>query len=170
MGIHSNGFSLIRELVAKERLRWTDPAPFAPAVELGRALLKPTRIYVRSILSAIRKTGAIKALAHITGSGHIRKISRVLPSTVRAEIQLDTWETPAVFHWIKQAAQSDDTQLVSTFNCGIGMVLVTSELDSEFVMSSLREASEQPIRIGTIRPNETGTKQTALKGQLRFEE
>jgi phosphoribosylformylglycinamidine cyclo-ligase len=169
-GVHSNGFSLIRRLAATHGLKWTDAAPFAPTIELGKALLVPTRIYVKPILATIRETRAIKALAHITGSGHISKISRVLPRSVRAAIQLDSWKTPEVFRWIQKLAHIDDTQMVSTFNCGIGMVLVTSPSDVERVMASLKSANEQPVKIGTVRSNEDGTKQTLLEGKLRFEE
>jgi phosphoribosylformylglycinamidine cyclo-ligase len=168
-GVHSNGFSLIRRLVAEKQLSWTNPAPFDSTIELGRALLVPTRIYVKSILATIRDTRAVKALAHITGSGHISKISRVLPRDVRAAIQLSSWETPEVFRWIKKLAHIDDTQLVSTFNCGIGMVLVTSESEADKVMTSLRRADEQAAIIGTVRSNDAGSKQTLLEGKLRFQ-
>jgi phosphoribosylformylglycinamidine cyclo-ligase len=168
-GLHSNGFSLIRRLVSENGLKWSDPAPFAEG-ELGRTLLTPTRIYVKSLLKAIRETRAIKALAHITGSGHISKISRVLPRPVRASIQLDAWETPKVFRWIKELSQNTDRQLVSTFNCGIGMVVVTTESDRDRVMSALQQAGEQPIQIGAIIENPSREKETWLKGNLRFEE
>src|SRR5262245_11155462 len=87
-GIHANGFSLVRRIVADAGLRWNDPAPFARQATLGEILLTPTRIYVRQVLETIRRTGAVKALAHITGGGLIDNIPRVLPQDLTAEIDL----------------------------------------------------------------------------------
>jgi phosphoribosylformylglycinamidine cyclo-ligase len=169
-GVHSNGFSLIRELVARHNLSWADEAPFENGRSLGEALLEPTRIYVKSLLSTIRSTGAVKALAHITGSGHMRKIYRVLPDKVAAEIWLGAWPVPKVFTWIKELAQTSDKAMLKTYSCGIGMVLVTAERDSADVMSVLRAAGETPYHIGVIRQCQGAPRQTSLVGQLQFEQ
>ncbi len=87
-GVHSNGYSLVRKVVEKSGLPWSAPAPFAPEQSLGEAILTPTRIYVKSCLAAIRATGAVKGLAHITGGGFPDNIPRVLPKGLGARIDL----------------------------------------------------------------------------------
>ena len=103
-------------------LDWSDPAPFAPEKSLGAALLTPTRIYVRSCLAAIRETGAVKALAHITGGGLVENIPRVLPAHLAAEIDLTRIDVPPVFRWLARPVAQQE--MLRTFNCGVGMILV----------------------------------------------
>ena len=91
-GVHSNGYSLVRRLVAEAKLAWDAPAPFAPAISLAEALLVPTRIYVRPVLKAIRETGAVKALAHITGGGLSENLPRMLPAGLAAHVDLAAWQ------------------------------------------------------------------------------
>jgi phosphoribosylformylglycinamidine cyclo-ligase len=136
-GVHANGFSLARRVVADTGLNWDDPAPFAPDQKLGEALLTPTRIYVRQILETIRGTGAVKALAHITGGGLTDNIPRVLPKTLAAEIDLAALALPAVFEWLMAEARLDQDEMLRTFNCGIGMIAVVSPGDAERVRKSL---------------------------------
>ena len=95
-GVHSNGFSLVRRLAAKEALGWADPAPFAPERSLGEILLVPTRIYVDPVLRAVRATGAIKGLAHITGGGISENLPRVLPRGTGAHVDLASWRPAPV--------------------------------------------------------------------------
>ena len=99
-GVHSNGFSLVRRIVAQSGLGWTAPAPFADGQTLAEALLEPTRIYVKPLLAAIRGTHGIKALAHITGGGFPDNIPRVLPEDFSAELDLDAIDVPPVFSWL----------------------------------------------------------------------
>jgi phosphoribosylformylglycinamidine cyclo-ligase len=136
-GVHANGFSLVRRVVEKTGLRWNDAAPFAQRETLGQALLTPTRIYVRQILETIRTTGAVKALAHITGGGLTENIPRVLPEHLAAQIDLGSFALPPVFAWLKQQANLDDTEMLRTFNCGLGMIVVTPESDAARVLASL---------------------------------
>ncbi|MEO1695226.1 MAG: phosphoribosylformylglycinamidine cyclo-ligase, partial [Pseudomonadota bacterium] len=110
-GVHSNGFSLVRKLVAESALTWHDPAPFEPDRSLGEALLTPTEIYVAPILKAIRETGAIKGLAHITGGGLTENIPRVLPDGLSAELDLSGITAPPVFDWLKDAAGLDTAEM-----------------------------------------------------------
>ena len=146
-GVHANGFSLVRRIVANAGLRWNDPAPFARQATLGEALLTPTRIYVRQVLEAIRRTGAVKALAHITGGGLTDNIPRVLPQNVSAEIDLATFALPPVFAWLTQEARLPREEMLRTFNCGIGMIMVVASRDASRVNEALgREA----FAIGTI--------------------
>ena len=136
-GVHANGFSLVRRVVAETGLDWSDPAPFAPGIALGKALLTPTRIYVRQILETIRGSGAVKALAHITGGGLTDNIPRVLPKGLAAEIDLGAFALPAVFAWLQVEARLDQREMLRTFNCGIGMVLIVSPQEVERVLKHL---------------------------------
>ena len=141
-GLHSNGFSLVRRIVKESGLGLGDAAPFAPDMKLGEALLTPTRIYVRQILDAIRATGAIKALAHITGGGLTENIPRVLPSELAAEIDLGTFALPPVFEWLTAEARLDRDEMLKTFNCGVGMVLIVSRDDAERMSQHLGEETK----------------------------
>ena len=146
-GVHSNGFSLVRRVVERSGLRLSDRAPFAKAKSLGAALLTPTRIYVRQILETIRRIGAVKALAHITGGGLTDNIPRVLPRGLAAEIGLGSFTLPPVFQWLQREARLDRGEMLRTFNCGIGMILIVAPQDAKRV---LRILGEEAMEIGVI--------------------
>jgi phosphoribosylformylglycinamidine cyclo-ligase len=149
-GVHANGFSLVRQVVERAGLDWNAPAPFAPASSLAQALLEPTRIYVKPVLHAIRRTGAIKALAHITGGGLTENLPRVLPDGLAAEIELARLPFAPVFQWLGREAALDETELLRTFNCGVGLVLVAAEPRAGDIAAVLRGAGEAPIEIGRL--------------------
>ncbi len=151
-GVHSNGYSLVRRLVAEERLDWDGPAPFDTSRQLADSLLTPTRIYVKPALAAIRDTAAVKAVSHITGGGLLENVPRVLPDGVAARIDLSSWTPPAVFGWLAHAGRLDTHEMLRTFNAGIGLVLVVAAAEVARVMASLREAGEAPVVIGEIVP------------------
>jgi phosphoribosylformylglycinamidine cyclo-ligase len=137
-GVHANGFSLVRRVVAESGLGWDDPAPFAPDTKLGTSLLAPTRIYVRQVLDTIRANpGAVKALCHITGGGLIDNLPRILPETVTAAIDIDAIDVPPVFSWLQTEARVDAHEMFRTFNCGIGMVFAVALDDAARVAASL---------------------------------
>jgi phosphoribosylformylglycinamidine cyclo-ligase len=159
-GVHSNGFSLIRRVVAKEKAAWEAPAPFAPARSLADALLEPTRIYVRPLLRALRGRGGIKGLAHITGGGISENLPRILPATLAAHVNLAAWKAPPVFAWLKQRAQLDAGEMLRTFNCGIGMVVVAARAEAAKLAKMLRAAGEKSAIIGEIEPGR-GVKSSA---------
>ena len=164
-GVHSNGYSLVRRLAAEEKLGWDAPAPFAPDKTLADALLEPTRIYVKPVLAAIEASGgamdgSIKALSHITGGGLSENLPRVLPPTVAATIDLTSWRAPAVFGWLAKAGRLPDAEMLRTFNCGIGMILVVAKDGADAVIASLTAAGEAPVVIGEITPP-TGEKSSA---------
>lgn len=149
-GIHSNGYSLVRKLVEKSGLKLSDAAPFdAEGKTLGESLLTPTRIYVRSCLSAI-KTGGVKALAHITGGGFIDNIPRVIPDHLCVEIKRGSWQRPEIFSWMRQIGNMDDTEMLRTFNCGVGMVLVVEESKALTVQSVLESEGETVFTLGRL--------------------
>ncbi len=152
-GVHANGFSLVRRVVAESGLDWDDPAPFAPEKPLGQALLTPTRIYVRQLLDTIRSTGAVKALCHITGGGLIDNLPRILPDSLTAAIDLRASPLPPVFEWLQVEARLDAHEMYRTFNCGIGMVVVTSPADVDRVRKSL---GAEAVVIGALQSRDGG--------------
>jgi phosphoribosylformylglycinamidine cyclo-ligase len=163
-GVHSNGYSLVRRLVADAGLSWDAPAPFGHG-SLAEVLLEPTRIYVKPVLSAIREAGAVKALAHITGGGLSENVPRVLPDGIAAHIDLSAWQAPAVFGWLMQAGALDEPEMLRTFNCGIGMVAVVARHGADAVTHILAEAGESPIRIGDLEPGRGIKSQAKGKGE-----
>jgi phosphoribosylformylglycinamidine cyclo-ligase len=150
-GVHSNGFSLVRRIVSDAGLSWTDPAPFADGIDLGAALLVPTRIYVKALLHALKEPG-IKALAHITGGGFPENIPRVLPATCTAEIDLSAIAVPSVFGWLAKSGNVAESEMLRTFNCGIGMIVVVAADARDSVVEALREAGEAPVDLGRLLP------------------
>lgn len=146
-GVHSNGYSLVRKVVERANLTWQDAAPFADTT-LGDAFITPTRIYVPAALAAIRQGAA--ALAHITGGGLTENLPRVLPDALGAVIDLDQWDLPAIFGWLANEAGIDETEMLKTFNCGIGMIVVAPEAEADTIEAALQDAGEPSIRIGRI--------------------
>lgn len=148
-GVHSNGFSLVRRVVERTGLDYATPAPFAPDLSLGEALLTSTRIYVKSCLAAIR-AGKIKALAHITGGGLIENIPRVLPAGTAAELDARNWTLPPVFRWLAKEGGVSTVEMARTFNCGIGMVAVVASEDADEAARILTAAGETALPIGRV--------------------
>lgn len=152
-GVHSNGFSLVRKCVEQSGLQWTDPPPFeSPHATLGEALLQPTSIYVQELLPLARRR-FIKAMAHITGGGLTDNIPRVLPPHLRAVLNAASpdWPLPPVFRWLQDVAQLSQEELVRTFNCGIGMVLVVDRVAVPAVMHELHGSPNRPFIVGAVR-------------------
>jgi phosphoribosylaminoimidazole synthetase len=149
-GLHSNGFSLVRRIVAQSGLQWDAAAPFADDLTLAEALLEPTRIYVKSILASIAGTHGVKALAHITGGGFPDNIPRVLPKEFAAELDLAAIEAPPVFSWLAATGGVAASEMMRTFNCGIGMVAVVGRGQAAQVAAVLQEAGETVTPIGRI--------------------
>ena len=141
-GVHSNGFSLVRRVVEAEGLQWTAPAPFAPSSSLAAALLTPTVLYVKPCLPAVRSR-KVKALAHITGGGLPENLPRVLPEGVRAVLSASSWAPPPAFGWLAKASRAGPAEMLRTFNCGIGMVLVVAPADVAEVMGLLEAATKE---------------------------
>lgn len=148
-GVHSNGFSLVRRIVADLGLADEASAPFAPGRGLAEALLTPTRIYVKSLLPLIR-IGRIKGLAHITGGGLTGNVPRCLPADTGAVIDAGSWPLPPVFAWLAETGSIVPDELQRTFNCGIGMVAVTAPGEAAAVIEALEAAGETVWRIGRI--------------------
>lgn len=151
-GVHSNGFSLVRRIVRQAELAWGAPAPFAPGRTLAEALLEPTRIYVKPLLSVLNgPLGAdIRALAHITGGGFIDNIPRVLPKGLGAELDLSAIAAPPVFGWLAKMGGVAEAEMLRTFNCGVGMVAVVKADSADAVAAALEAAGESVARVGVI--------------------
>ncbi|MEM6497337.1 MAG: phosphoribosylformylglycinamidine cyclo-ligase [Pseudomonadota bacterium] len=167
-GVHSNGYSLVRKLVASEGLDWSDPAPFDDQRSIAEALLEPTSIYVKPLLQAIRGTGQIKALAHITGGGLTENIPRVLPKDLAVDIDLSAWPAPTVFEWLQSVSRLESDEFARTFNAGIGMVAITDADASASVLKVLKQAGQDAVVIGAVTPCGEGKQQVRLSGRLRF--
>src|SRR4051812_18507329 len=163
-GVHSNGFSLVRRIVAKAGLAWNVPAPFASDRTLGEALLEPTRIYVKPLLAALRRTDAIKALAHITGGGFPDNIPRVLPQSLGVRLDLDAIPVSPVFGWLARAGNVAESEMLRTFNCGIGLIVVTAADQADAVISALRETGEAPVVLGAVVASEETARVTTTGG------
>lgn len=151
-GVHSNGYSLVRKVVDGAGLDWDAPAPFAEG-SLGAALLTPTRLYVKPALAAIR-AGGVHGLAHITGGGLTENLPRVLPRGLGATINLDAWALPPVFGWLRAEGGVAEAEMLKSFNCGIGLVLVVAAERAEALAAQLTEAGETVVRLGEIAPGE----------------
>jgi phosphoribosylformylglycinamidine cyclo-ligase len=149
-GVHSNGYSLVRKVVEKTGLTWTAPAPFMPGKSLGEAILTPTRIYVKSCLAAIRSTKAVKGLAHITGGGFPDNIPRILPERLGARINLAFVRVSPVFQWLASEGGIAQNEMLRTFNCGVGMIVVTSPKDAGAVVQSFTLAGEIATTLGSV--------------------
>ncbi|KAJ8509716.1 hypothetical protein OPV22_000150 [Ensete ventricosum] len=149
-GVHSNGFSLVRRVLAQSGLSLNDQLPNnnGKPIRLGKALMAPTVIYVNQVLDIISK-GGVKGIAHITGGGFTDNIPRVFPSGLGAKIFTDSWEIPAVFKWLKEAGGVEDDEMRRTFNMGIGMVLVVSSNAAARILSEC-QGSSGAYRIGDV--------------------
>ncbi|MBW9066119.1 phosphoribosylformylglycinamidine cyclo-ligase [Rhizobium herbae] len=164
-GVHSNGYSLVRKIVSLSGLAWEAPAPFGEGT-LADVLMTPTRIYVKPLLKAIRETGALKALAHITGGGFPENIPRVLPKHLAAEIDLSAIKPPAVFSWLAKTGGVAANEMLRTFNCGVGMIVVVAADDAEKVASVLEAEGETVFALGRMVARDDGAAGTIYKGTL----
>ncbi len=149
-GVHSNGFSLVRKIVERTGLSYADKAPFSPVMTLGGALLTPTKLYVKSCLRAIRETGAVKGLAHITGGGFTDNIPRVLPKDLGVRIDLPALNVLPVFKWLAAEGDIAELELLRTFNCGIGMIAIVKREAVKQVIEILRESGETVSLLGDV--------------------
>lgn len=149
-GVHSNGYSLVRKAVELAGLGWQDPSPFSDDT-LGKAFLTPTKLYVKQALAAIR-AGGVRGLAHITGGGLSENLPRLLPKeqNLAFEIDLSAWRLPPIFQWLATTAKMDESEMLKTFNCGIGMVLVVDPSKITSVHKILLDMGETAIPVGQV--------------------
>lgn len=145
-GPHSNGYSLIRKVIEVSGAKLSQKCD---NTTLGEALLAPTKIYVSSILAAL-KTIDIHAMAHITGGGLLENIPRVLPDDTQAVIEKDSWNLPGVFEWLQQSGNIEQSEMHRTFNCGVGMVIIVSAEDADTAIETFTQNGESAWRLGQI--------------------
>ena len=167
-GVHSNGYSLVRKVVAKSKLKWNAAAPFDKKKKLGAAVLAPTRIYVKSCLAAIRETKAVKALAHITGGGFPDNIPRVLPKNLGAHIDVARIPVLPVFKWLAAAGGIAEKEMLRTFNCGIGMIAVVDARSAGKVAAILEREGERVVQLGELVAAAKGKPRVTYTGHLNI--
>ncbi|MBE7637147.1 phosphoribosylformylglycinamidine cyclo-ligase [Sneathiella sp. P13V-1] len=160
-GVHSNGYSLVRRLIADFEMDLGAPAPFDENVKLGDALIAPTKIYVKSCLEGVR-AGYIKALSHITGGGLYENIPRILPDNLVAELDANAWELPPLFKWLAELGNIAPRELATTFNCGMGMVVAVSPENADKLEVLLSEHGENVTRIGRLVKRENDAEQVHI--------
>ena len=151
-GVHSNGYSLVRRVAEVTGMGWDAACPWAEG-SLGAALLAPTRLYVRPVLAAIR-AGGVHGAAHITGGGLTENLPRILPEGLGARVDLDQWRLPGVFNWLRAAGGIAEAEMLKTFNCGIGMILIVAPDRAAALAGLLSNAGETVYRIGTVAPGQ----------------
>ena len=162
-GLHANGYSLVRKVLDTRNIN-AQNTPMGDQT-LAEALLEPTRIYVKPVLQLLRNT-EVRALAHITGGGILENLPRVLPNAARAVVNTSAWEMPEVFKWLQKEASIDETEMMRTFNCGIGMILVVPSAEAGNALDLLHTAGEPACEIGQIVHREEGEAQVELVAQI----
>ncbi len=158
-GAHSNGYSLVRKILA--RARPDLDAPFDGNRTLADALMEPTRIYVKPVLALIA-TLPVKGIAHITGGGLTENIPRVLPEAVKAVVEQSAWHRPELFRWLQREGQVAESEMHRVFNCGIGMCLVVAREHAVQALQLLNAAGEKAVQIGRIEARQDGEAQTIV--------
>ena len=165
-GVHSNGYSLVRRIVAVSGLGWADPAPFAEGQTLSQALLAPTKIYVKSLI-ALHRAGLLQAAAHITGGGLPGNLPRVLPAGVNAVLDGTAWSLPPVFAWLAKEGGIAAFEMARTFNCGIGMVAVVAEKSAGHVIDAFQTFGDKAVRLGHLVEG-AGEGKVVYRGSLKL--
>jgi phosphoribosylformylglycinamidine cyclo-ligase len=149
-GLHSNGYSLVRKIIADNGIDLHSTMP-GTEQSIGHVLLEPTRIYAKSILNVLRDF-EIKGMAHITGGGLYDNLARVLPRGVKAAVDFSSWSRPVVFDWLREQGGLTWPEMLQTFNCGLGVVLIADERVAEDVLLRLQGLKETAWRIGRTEP------------------
>jgi len=153
-GLHSNGFSLVRKIIFEDLKLSLEDTPEGLEVPLAEELLRPTRIYVRPVLNLLRHGIKVKGMAHITGGGFYDNISRVLPRGCQAVIKKGSWPVPPIFDFLQRAGNIPEEEMFQTFNCGIGMILIIPESQSQEALLLLKGGQEKAYVIGHIKARE----------------
>jgi phosphoribosylformylglycinamidine cyclo-ligase len=146
-GPHSNGYSLIRKIIQVSNSDLQQP--FADGKSLGETLLEPTKIYVKPLLELIKQVN-VHALAHITGGGITENLPRVLPDHLDAAIQLASWQWPSIFQWLQAQGNVSLADMLTTFNCGVGMIACVAADDVATTLSVLKQQGEIAFELGEI--------------------
>jgi homoserine kinase len=148
-GAHSNGYSLVRKIVERAGLEYTDSAPWDPSKTVGESLLTPTKIYVKPLLAAVDRD-LLLGMSHITGGGLEDNIPRMLPKHLGAEVDCSAWPVPEVLRWLKKAGGVSEREFARTWNTGLGMVLVVEEKNVKEAVEVLEKAGEKVYQVGKL--------------------
>jgi len=165
-GVHSNGYSLVRRVIADGGFRYEDPAPFDASQTLGSALLTPTRLYIKSGIAAIH-AGGVKGFAHITGGGITENLPRALPQGLDAAIDLAAWVPEKVFGWLSRQAGIAEREMLRTFNCGLGFMAIVAAESAGHVIDAFQEDGEKAWRVGILVAG-NGEPKIRYRGTLAF--
>ncbi|MEP0519192.1 MAG: phosphoribosylformylglycinamidine cyclo-ligase [Hyphomicrobiales bacterium] len=165
-GVHSNGYSLVRKILEVSGAKLHAAAPFDQDKTLSQVLMEPTRIYVKPLLATIKAVSGLKALAHITGGGFTENIPRVLPESVCAHIDLGEVPFNPVFQWLSQTGGVEESEMLRTFNCGIGMVLAVALEQKDAIVEALKQNGELPVELGEIASRRVGENQVIYRNHL----
>ena len=150
-GLHSNGYSLVRNIIKQKNITTSLPMPNDSKKTISEVLLEPTKIYVKLILDLLKNVGGIKAISHITGGGITENLPRIFPnSEINAQINLSSWDRPEIFSWLKNLGNIDEEEILKTLNCGIGLVLIVSPNDAKNIKDYLNKIDEEFFIIGEI--------------------
>lgn len=152
-GPHSNGFSLIRKVLEVDNTDLNTPLGSST---IGKLLLEPTKIYVKPILKLLKEKVSVNGIAHITGGGLLENISRVMPDSLAITIDLSSWKLPEIFAWLQEKGNLTEKEMMRTFNCGIGMCLITDESSSARCMEILKGQGINSRIIGEVRQHQDG--------------
>jgi phosphoribosylformylglycinamidine cyclo-ligase len=159
-GPHSNGYSLIRKIIEVSGAKLDDDLAGQP---LGKALLEPTRIYVKSLLRLLKES-QVNAMSHITGGGLQENIPRVLPDDCKAVIDTSAWTFPPVFQWLQEQGNVEAYEMYRTFNCGVGMIIAVPASEKDNALAILKDAGEDAFVVGTIAKLQGDEEQVELQG------
>jgi len=151
-GVHSNGFSLIRKALEKNHITVNSKLPFNPSKTVGAELLIPTKIYVNDLLPLIKKD-LINSIAHITGGGIFENLSRAIPNNLKGVIETQSFTIPKIFHWLKKLANISPQEMLGTFNCGIGVVIIIKKVNYKKVLNHLKKNKVEFCLLGKIENN-----------------
>ena len=138
----------MRKIVELSKLDWNSESPFSDK-SLIEELLKPTKLYVDCVVPLLKKV-KINGIVHITGGGILENIPRVLPNGLTASIKLENWDIPEVFRWLSQSCQLTELEMLKTFNCGVGLVLITKQYNEQKVLDFLNDIGENVIPLGNV--------------------
>lgn len=161
-GVHSNGFSLVRRIIADDGWNLDERLPGSDNRTLAEVLLEPTRIYVRCLLPLVQEQ-RVKGLAHITGGGLLENLPRVLPEGCHAVVDAGRWQLPPIFALLQEGGRIAPEEMARTFNCGVGMVVIVAPDEASSVAEALTAAGESAFEIGRI---ESGRRGCTVQGQV----
>ncbi|MBN2427957.1 MAG: phosphoribosylformylglycinamidine cyclo-ligase [Deltaproteobacteria bacterium] len=160
-GLHSNGYSLARKVLLEKMALSLEAVPADLGRSLGDELLMPTRIYIRTVLNLLRDFD-VKGMAHITGGGLLENIPRILPKNCLVHLDKSSWEIPPIFELIRQGGNVDENEMFRTFNCGIGMILIVPQEETDDILGRLKGLDETASLIGEVRAAKGSKKQVIL--------